>query len=364
MTPTDAPVLVTIAINNYNYARFVGDAIHSALAQSWRWLEVVVVDDGSTDDSWSVIQRYGTRLHAIRQANAGQGSAYNAGFAASRGEWVLFLDADDLLDADAIERMMALAQPGVAKVQGPLRRVAVDGTPLGGAVPYLVHDGDVTPIARLFRQYASPPASGNLFRRSAIEPYLPLPPRRWRYGADTVPILLSAFHGRVATTREPIGRYRLHSVANAQSGLFGNVGRTLAGTLLQAESRRDAAETWGTRCSGITWPIERPGLPWDWRTRALSWRLKPDEHPYPGDTRRVIWRGLNRSLALWPGYSTLERLALRGWVGGLLLTPRRWIGAFVTLNLSGGLRARLRQLQAQATARDVASQALPTERSP
>lgn len=364
MTRSGAPVLVTIAINNYNYARFVGDAIDSALAQSWRPLEVVVVDDGSTDHSWSVIQRYGTRIHAIRQGNTGQGGAYNAGFAASRGEWVLFLDADDLLDADAIERMMRLAVPGVAKVQGQLRRVAVDGSPLGGVVPYLVHDGDVTPIARRFRQYASPPASGNLFRRSAIEAYLPMPPRRWRTSADTVPILLSAFHGRVATTDEPIGRYRLHSAANAQTGLFGNIGRTLASTLLQAESRRDAAETWGTRCSGIAWPIERPGLPWDWRTRALSWRLKPDDHPYPGDTRRVIWRGLNRSLAQWPGYSALERLALRAWIGGLLLVPRAWSGAFVAVNLSGGLRARFRRLQAQVAARDVAPQPLPTERVP
>ena len=95
-------MLVSIVINNYNYARYLGDAIDSALAQTWHPLEVIVVDDGSTDDSWSVIQRYGERVRAMRQPNGGQGAAYNAGFAASRGEWVLFLDADDLLDVDAL----------------------------------------------------------------------------------------------------------------------------------------------------------------------------------------------------------------------------------------------------------------------
>jgi len=208
---------VSIIINNYNYARFLSAAIDSALAQTWHPLEVVVVDDGSTDDSWSVIQRYGSRVRAIRQANGGQGAAYNAGFAASRGQWVLFLDADDLLDADALQRMMALAEAEVAKVQGPLRCIAADGQSLGGTVPYHAHDGDVTPIVRRFRHYAAPPSSGNLFRRSAIEPYLPMPAAAWRYGADTVTIVLSAFHGQVATVPSPIGSYRLHTGANRRS---------------------------------------------------------------------------------------------------------------------------------------------------
>ena len=111
---------------------------------------MLVVDDGSTDDSWSVIQRYGSRVQAIRQANGGQGAAYNTGFAASRGSWVLFLDADDLLDPDALQRMMALAAPDVSKVQGSLRCISADGRPLGGAVPYHAHDGDVAPIRGAF----------------------------------------------------------------------------------------------------------------------------------------------------------------------------------------------------------------------
>jgi glycosyltransferase involved in cell wall biosynthesis len=88
--------LVTIIINNYNYAKFVGEAIESALAQTYDRVEVVVVDDGSTDASRGVIARYGDRIVAVMKENGGQASAFNAGFAASTGEIICFLDSDDL----------------------------------------------------------------------------------------------------------------------------------------------------------------------------------------------------------------------------------------------------------------------------
>jgi hypothetical protein len=338
-------MLVSILINSYNYANYLGAAIDSALAQTWQPLEVVVVDDGSTDDSWSVIERYGGRIRAIRQSNSGQGAAYNTGFAASRGEWVLFLDSDDVLDPDAVQRFVALAAADVAKVQGYLRRIGPDGEALGGVVPFLMHDGDVRPIARRFRQYAGPPGSGNFFRRSAIQAYFPMPPARWRRSADTVPTLLCSFHGCVATVPEPVGSYRLHTASNMRAGLLGNIGRSLASNLLQSDARRDAAEQWGRLCTGIDWSHRRPALPWDWRLRVLSWRLEPGEHPYPKDNRRAIWRGLNESLALWPGYGVIERIALRAWMAYMLLAPRSWVEAMASSNVSGGLRERFRRLR-------------------
>lgn len=342
--------LVSIVIDNRNYARYLGAAIDSALAQTWRPLEVIAVDDGSTDDSWAVMQRYGQRIQAIGQANGGQGSAYNTGFAASRGEWVLFLDSDDLLDADAIERMMALAVPGVAKVQGYLERIGAEGEPLGGAVPYITHSGDVTPIVRRFRQYASPPGSGNLFRRSAIALYFPMPPGQWRRSADTVPILLSTFHGTVATVQGPIGGYRLHQVRTAAAGMLGNMDRSLAGATRQADLRRRLVQQHGTERSGIVWPEEWVALPWDWRVRTLSWRLKRAQHPFTTDNRRTIWRGLNESLHGWPGYTAVERWLLRAWVALALLAPRPLVAALAASNVSGGLRGWLRRLRGRGFA--------------
>jgi hypothetical protein len=338
-------MLVSIIINNYNYGRYVAAAIDSALAQTWKPLEVIVVDDGSTDDSWAVIQRYGNRVHAIRQVNGGQGAAYNAGFAAAKGEWVLFLDSDDMLDVGAVARMLSLANDKVVKVQGYLRRIDADGRPLGGAVPYIAHDGDVTPIVERFRQYGGPPSSGNLYRRSAIAPYFPMHALAWRRSADTVPGLLCAFHGLIATVPDTIGCYRLHTQAVSRSGMVGNMDRSHSGALEQSERRRVQAAAWGTHCTGIVWPHEQETLPWEWRLRTLSWRLSPDSHPYPSDSRRAIWHGLNQSLAHWPGYTWIERMAQRLWVAFMLLAPRALVATMASTNVSGDLRAGLRQLR-------------------
>jgi glycosyltransferase involved in cell wall biosynthesis len=88
--------LVSILINNYNYGQYLAAAIDSALNQTYDRLEVIVVDDGSTDGSRAIMAGYGDRIVAIYQPNQGQASAFNTGFARSRGAIICFLDADDL----------------------------------------------------------------------------------------------------------------------------------------------------------------------------------------------------------------------------------------------------------------------------
>jgi glycosyltransferase involved in cell wall biosynthesis len=87
--------LVTILINNYNYDRFLKTAIDSALKQNYNNLEIIVVDDGSTDSSRTIIKSYGTKIIPLLKDNGGQASAFNLGFAKSRGEIICFLDSDD-----------------------------------------------------------------------------------------------------------------------------------------------------------------------------------------------------------------------------------------------------------------------------
>jgi glycosyltransferase involved in cell wall biosynthesis len=88
--------LVSILINNYNYGKFLAEAIDSALAQTYSYCETIVVDDGSTDNSREIISSYNDRIIPIFQENGGQASAFNTGFAASKGEIICFLDSDDL----------------------------------------------------------------------------------------------------------------------------------------------------------------------------------------------------------------------------------------------------------------------------
>ncbi|NER20229.1 MAG: glycosyltransferase [Symploca sp. SIO1C2] len=98
--------LVSILINNYNYGRFLSEAIDSALKQSYSNIEVIVVDDGSTDNSQEIIKSYGEHIIPILKQNGGQASAFNAGFAASQGEIICFLDSDDLWKTDKVAEVV------------------------------------------------------------------------------------------------------------------------------------------------------------------------------------------------------------------------------------------------------------------
>jgi glycosyltransferase involved in cell wall biosynthesis len=115
-TSAMTPSLVTIVIPCFNYSQYLGRAIESVQAQQYSPFEIVVVDDGSTDNSAAIAETAGVRL--IRQANSGLGAARNTGLAAARGEFVVFLDADDELLPDALASGVAAlqAQPTISCV--------------------------------------------------------------------------------------------------------------------------------------------------------------------------------------------------------------------------------------------------------
>ncbi|MBE9109961.1 glycosyltransferase family 2 protein [Nodosilinea sp. LEGE 07298] len=108
-TQTKLP-LVSILINNYNYENFLSNAIDSALNQTYQNIEVVVVDDGSTDKSCQVINQYGDQIVSVFKKNGGQASALNAGFDASKGEIICLLDADDIFLPEKVSQIVALFQ--------------------------------------------------------------------------------------------------------------------------------------------------------------------------------------------------------------------------------------------------------------
>src|ERR687885_1217665 len=92
--------LVSILICNYNYAQYVKEAIDSALNQTYSNTEVIVIDDGSTDNSREIIASYGDKIIPILKQNSGQASAFNVGFAISKGDIICFLDSDDTFSAE------------------------------------------------------------------------------------------------------------------------------------------------------------------------------------------------------------------------------------------------------------------------
>jgi len=97
---------VTVCVPNFNYGHFVGAAIESCLAQSYPHVEVVVVDDGSTDGSREVLSSYADVATVIFQSHKGAWQTYGRAFSESAGDIVIFLDADDLLVPDVVERVV------------------------------------------------------------------------------------------------------------------------------------------------------------------------------------------------------------------------------------------------------------------
>ena len=101
--------LVSVVVTTYNQAGFVGAALQSVLAQTFRDFEVIVVDDGSTDDTSEVVRSFGSAVTTIRQRNKGVAASRNTGVAATRGELVAFLDGDDLWEPEKLASQVALA---------------------------------------------------------------------------------------------------------------------------------------------------------------------------------------------------------------------------------------------------------------
>jgi glycosyltransferase involved in cell wall biosynthesis len=162
-----SPALVSVIIPCYNQAAFLADAIESALAQTHSNMEVIVVDDGSTDRTASVAHKYPSARY-VHQQNSGAAAARTAGLRESRGEFLIFLDSDDRLLPDAVRIGVDVlrAQPEWAFVTGHVRLIDKDGTPTG--VPRQDHANGNQYVALLRFNYIWTPGAV-LYRRSSLE---------------------------------------------------------------------------------------------------------------------------------------------------------------------------------------------------
>jgi GT2 family glycosyltransferase len=322
---------LTIVITNYNYAEFVERAISSALSQQHVSVEVVVVDDGSTDGSRRIIERFDSRIKALFTPNDGQGAAINRGFSASRGDVVIFLDADDVLWEDTGQRVISImtADPTVVRVQFTLDVIDRAGHTTGETVPHapkVPFTGDAR-----HRLLTCPddivwqPTSGNAFTRAALDAVLPMPEAPFRLCADYYLSSLVPLHGTVQALHGTGGAYRVHGSNGYYAGgerqdrLRTNIRRTYeTHRCLIAESRR----------------LGLSGLPSDpaavrsvssAANRLLSYRLDRSQHPIPGDSRAALVRLGLTSCAARTDVSPFRRAAMAVWFVALASVPRRLV---------------------------------------
>jgi Glycosyl transferase family 2 len=314
---------VSIIIDNYNYAGYVAQTIESALAQTHADIEVLVVDDGSRDDSLAVIARYADRVTVLAKPNGGQASAYNLGFAHSRGELVMFLDADDWLYPDAIAQAVAAWRPGVSKVQFRLDMVGPQGEPLGRQLPRHLHDGALARrLMREFGAYGSPPGSGNVYARRFLETVLPMDAPAWPVGADSI-LLLAPAGGEVVSLPEPQGAYRLHQPKSSDALIFNNYQSALgqmAGEYLRIQAGKRLVMA-GLERRGMTHAQPLGLAPWEARTFVLCHRFGDPALRERLAADGVSRAGVLRSLWRWPTGGLRAKLLLTGWALAVLALP-------------------------------------------
>jgi len=313
----------SVIITNYNYANFVAEAIQSALGQTYANCEVVVVDDGSTDSSREVIQRFGKQVIAVFKDNAGHGSAYNAGFHASKGDIALFLDADDLLDANAIQEVVRQFHYNVSTVRFRLRLVDVQGRPIGKTIPAGMPSGDLRGAVIKYGFISGPPNSGNAYARPYLERVMPLDEADWRVAPDTVTIGLAPIYGRVVSIPAALGSYRIHAAP-----IGGEIPRNNQrwGHTEEYEKRRDDYAKMRVLyirhgVTGTPAMLQTPSF-----LRLQLGSLIENDRP-AASVRAIAWRLFFSSVA-WPGYGIGPRVVSAGLGIVLALAPRpvkRWV---------------------------------------
>jgi hypothetical protein len=340
---------VDVVVTNHNYARFLPEAIESACAQTYPGVNVVVVDDGSTDGSREVLERFADRVEVVLKERGGQASALNAGLERCRGEVLLVLDADDRLRPQAAERVAAAfaANPRLSKVQFPMAIVDADGRPTGAVKP----GGHLrAPIGDQRRAEVSfpfdlpwLPGGGTGFQTEAVRRILPIPAADYpRSGADWYLVHLTALLGEAALLDEVCAEYRVHG-GNAyeldrDEIDLDHVREAIVFAGATTRSLEALAAELGLRAP-------RPILSYaDLANRLVSLKLEPERHPVPSDRPLSLLGKALQATRRRFDVSEPMKILLVAWFALEALAPRRLARPLAELFLFPGRRTRANKL--------------------
>jgi glycosyltransferase involved in cell wall biosynthesis len=204
--------LVTALIDTYNYGHFVEQAIESVLEQNYPAdrVEILVVDDGSTDDTAERVEKFGARVRYLQKPNGGQASAFNYGFARAHGEIIAFLDADDYwLPAKLSEVVRAFEEhPGTGLVYHRRKELNSATGEFGGG-DFSQCSGFLPDKLKELLDYRVLPTSSLAFSREVLARLLPMP--EWiKLQADAYIALLVVFLAPVQAISDELCVYRIH----------------------------------------------------------------------------------------------------------------------------------------------------------
>jgi len=217
---------VTVLIDTYNHENLIARAIHSVLEQDMPMddIEILVVDDGSTDRTPEIVRQFEPRVRLIRKKNGGQATAFNLGFSHARGEIIVTLDGDDSWAKGKLRRVLETfeANPDVGIVGHGFHEEYSDGRPLGLILPGKPYRLQLTSEedAELFRHLASFFGTSRLaVRKSVLDRILPIPEELF-IEADEFIFTLAPALGPAMILNEPLCNYVIHSGNLFQFGKF------------------------------------------------------------------------------------------------------------------------------------------------
>ncbi len=355
--PTDRgePPSIDVIVNNYNYARFLAAAIESALTQTFPCRAVIVVDDGSADESRAIIDSFGDQIVPVFKENGGQASAFNAGLAVSEADVVVFLDADDMLMPDAARRIVAAFQaaPDLAKLHYRLAMIDESGTPTGEIKPSPhIHlpVGDLRAATLRFPfDLARPATSGNAYAARVLREIAPIRDCGDGNHADSYTVHLAALLGPVGAIDDPLAFYRLHGANSYESDQRSlDVAQVRVAMSISRRTRAfidEFATGIGLTPSRNDYSMSEIG------DRAISLKLDPPGHPVPGDTLPVLIRLGTRAAVRRFDIAVPLKAAFVAWLLCLSCAPvsgARWLAELYTFPakrsaLNGWLRKMSRR---------------------
>jgi glycosyltransferase involved in cell wall biosynthesis len=247
---------ISVIINNFNYGQYIASCIESAIAQTYKNIEVIVSDDGSTDNSRAVIESYGSSVITAFKRNGGQGSALNAGYEKSSGDLVIFLDSDDILWPSCASEIANHWRADLMKLNFNLAVIDSSANPMGDL--YLkppLPRGDLRQRLITEGTVVSMPMSGNVFPRAFLDRVMPMPEKGWERGADIYLCNLAALSGEVGAIDEPLGGYRVHGNNDSAMTKNGKVKKLGLRVWLQRELLTEQSLTDYGQKIGAHYPI-------------------------------------------------------------------------------------------------------------
>lgn len=333
LAPLSARPLVSVIMANHNYSRFIDEAIRSVVGQTYDRWELVVCDDGSTDDSLARARAWAARdprVRVVAKPNGGQASAWNAAMVHCSGEILCMLDSDDRFAPDKIARVVEqfARQPDSGLIIHPMTVIDRDGRAVQ-RIPFLspLQRGWIAPqVIRRGGRWRFMPTSAIALRRAVADRLFPVPEQHYRTNADSFLFTLAPLMTCVDFIDAPLSDYRVHGANNFSARRL-DVGAT----------RRDI--------DSIVQAVRGANL---WlASTGSSVRLRLEDH-LNFIEQRFLLRALDGSegsllAALWglwravwrdDLYSLKQKMLALPTYGLMTLLPRRWRSGWLTWCMS------------------------------